>query len=78
MIDINIQNPWWLDKNSIEKDEKITTALKGEKVLYEFDLKRNTILLGPRQVGKTTMIKLFIRDLLQKRVNPRNIFYFSC
>ncbi|MFH0836876.1 MAG: ATP-binding protein, partial [Candidatus Aenigmatarchaeota archaeon] len=78
MIDLNIQNPWWMNKNSIENDEKIISALRGEKVLYSFDIKKNTILFGPRQVGKTTMLKLFIRELLHKGVNPRNIFYFSC
>ena len=34
--------------------------------------------LGPRQVGKTTMLKLFIHDLIKRGTNPENIFYFSC
>ncbi|MBM3713585.1 MAG: ATP-binding protein, partial [Actinobacteria bacterium] len=34
-------------------------------------------LRGARQVGKTTLVKLIIKDLLGKDINPRNIFYYS-
>ena len=34
-------------------------------------------VIGPRQVGKTTMVKLLIRDELG-RWGPFSIFYFSC
>ena len=77
-MDLNIQNPWWENPKVIESDEKVADALNGGKVLYTFGIKRNTIILGPRQVGKTTMLKLFVHDLLKRDVNPRNIFYFSC
>jgi len=32
---------------------------------------------GPRQVGKTTLVKLIIREELSKR-NPSDILYYSC
>ncbi|MDH5200432.1 MAG: ATP-binding protein [Candidatus Bathyarchaeota archaeon] len=35
-------------------------------------------LRGPRQVGKTTLLKLIIRDLIREGVNPRRIFYWTC
>ncbi len=78
LIKLAIQNPWWENSSSIEKDEKLIDALKVGKMLYEFDIKENTIIFGPRQVGKTTMLKIFIFDLIKKGVNPRNIFFFSC
>lgn len=34
-------------------------------------------LVGPRQVGKTTLVKLVVHDLLTK-VDPNAVFYFSC
>ncbi|MCG3109194.1 hypothetical protein L3N51_01484 [Metallosphaera sp. J1] len=40
-------------------------------------LRENLLLLGPRQVGKTTYLKTTIRTLLQE-VEPRKVFYFSC
>ena len=32
---------------------------------------------GPRQVGKTTLIKIVIKELLEKN-SPLNIMYFAC
>jgi len=34
-------------------------------------------LSGPRQVGKTTAIKILIHQLLEKK-DPKSIFYYSC
>ncbi|MFH1246838.1 MAG: ATP-binding protein [Candidatus Micrarchaeota archaeon] len=74
-----LQNPWWRDKTAIDKDEKIEEALGKKPIIsYEFLDKSNLIILGPRQVGKTTMLKFFVRNLLQKGINPRNVLYFSC
>jgi len=78
-MELQIQNPWWINPKAIEDDEKVKEALsKKQKVIYHFDSKKNTIILGPRQVGKTTMLKLFVYDLIKKGVNPKNILYFSC
>ncbi|OYT53470.1 MAG: hypothetical protein B6U72_05830 [Candidatus Altiarchaeales archaeon ex4484_2] len=78
-MDLSLQNPWWKNPNVIEDDEKVEEALnKKQKVTYPFNLTQNTLVLGPRQVGKTTMLKLFIHDLIKRGVNPRDILYFSC
>ncbi len=79
-MDLAIQNPWWKNKSEIEKDEKVAEALKrSPKVIYIFKEKSNKIILGPRQVGKTSMLKLLIYDLIiNKQINPTDICYFSC
>lgn len=78
-MELSVQNPWWKNPGTIDDDEKVKEALnKEQKILYSFHLTQNTLILGPRQVGKTTMLKLFIHDLIKKGVNPRNILYFSC
>ena len=79
-MDLVIQNPWWKNKEEIEKDEKVREALKRKiKVIYELKDKKNKIILGPRQVGKTSMIKLIIYDLIiNKSIEPLDILYFSC
>lgn len=33
--------------------------------------------MGPRQVGKTTVLKILVHDLLKQR-DPRSVFYYSC
>ncbi|MCJ7472145.1 MAG: ATP-binding protein [Actinobacteria bacterium] len=84
MDELLLQNPWWEDKNNIENDVHIK-KLKGRKYIYKpqlfksSDLKKDAVytLRGVRQVGKTTLVKLIIKDLLGRSINPRNIFYYS-
>lgn len=72
------QNPWWRSANLIDNDEKVAIALGSTpNKLYSFENK-NQLVLGLRQVGKTTYLKLAIRDLLlNKKVNPRNVLFYS-
>jgi hypothetical protein len=79
------QNPWWDHPDFIEKDYHIKTyneqSLKWyPKILSEFNLNHNNIytLRGPRQIGKTTSIKLLIKKLLKQNAKNTNIFYYSC
>ncbi len=76
---VTMQNPWWKNKSEILKDDKVKKALETKpEHVYTFK-NENIILLGPRQVGKTTYIKLVIMDLLiNKNINPRNILYLTC
>jgi len=87
-IDINflaIQNPWWAGK-SFEHDPVIAVynskKLKWQPdIVKKIDLNKDNIyvLQGPRGVGKTTLIKLLIKNLVQeKKQDPKNIFYYSC
>ncbi|RLE93139.1 MAG: ATP-binding protein [Thermoprotei archaeon] len=76
---IALQNPWWRDPSLIEQDPKVAEALaKTTQKKYSFKRRWNSIILGPRQVGKTTYIKLFIRQLLREGVQPRRILYYTC
>jgi len=75
---IVLQNPWWRDKDEIYNDEKIKAVFSKKNPLRYFFKKRNKVIIGPRQVGKTTYLKLSILDLLEKGINPRNVMYFSC
>ena len=79
------QNKWWIDKKNIDSDFKLSQI---EKLEYKWDpnirhyikLDQDVIytIRGPRQVGKTTLIKLIIKDLLHsKNVKPENIFFWS-
>ena len=78
LIQITEQNPWWEDKEKINEDEKVKEALsKRQKIEYPFK-NENTLIIGPRQVGKTTFLKLFIKYLIDKGVDSKRILYFSC
>ncbi len=78
------QNPWWADAIAIESDEKVkdfdTAAVKWVPRLKKYlHVDKDVLysLRGPRQVGKTTLAKLIIREELKKRT-PSDIFYFTC
>jgi len=72
------QNPWWEDKEKIKEDEKVKEALSKKNPLsFEFK-EKNLLIVGPRQVGKTTFLKLTIKNLIEKGVDPKRLIYFSC
>ena len=72
------QNPWWEDREKIKEDEKVKEALaKKNKMFFPFE-EGNFLLVGPRQVGKTTYLKLSILGLINKGVSPKKLLYFSC
>ena len=73
-----VQNPWWVDVKAIERDEKIIEVLSKKHVLTSEFIDSNLLVVGPRQVGKTTFLKLEILDLIKKGVNPRSILFLSC
>lgn len=79
------QNDWWIDKKNIMDDFKLS-QLKNLQFQWDpalrhyLNLEKDVIftIRGPRQVGKTTMMKIVIRDLLlNKRVAPEDVFYWS-
>ncbi len=75
---ITEQNPWWGNKERIAEDEKVIEgSSKKHPVKYDFP-EENTLIIGPRQVGKTTYLKLFIKHLIEKGIDPKRILYFSC
>jgi predicted AAA+ superfamily ATPase len=84
-IELMDQNPWWRDPKAILKDKHIVASDKSSvhwdpRLKYKFDFNIDAIytLRGPRQVGKTTLLKDLIRHLIKSRVPPRNIFYYTC
>jgi predicted AAA+ superfamily ATPase len=75
---ITEQNPWWEDREKINEDEKVKEALsKRQKIVFAFK-NENTLIIGPRQVGKTTFLKLFIKNLIDNGEDSKRILYFSC
>ncbi|MCQ1535701.1 ATP-binding protein [Methanosarcina sp. KYL-1] len=85
LMHLTVQNPWWKNPAAIRDDEKLKkikdSILKwSPRLLSElkFDRDRIYTLRGPRQVGKTTLVKLIIRELLAKTEHSQSIFYFTC
>ena len=82
--DLAEDNPWWRDPNSIQRDKKITdlddvTVNWRPRIGSTFNFSKDLVysLRGPRQVGKTTLVKLQIKRMLDEGVSPYNIMYYA-
>jgi hypothetical protein len=70
---------------SFAKADPHLRRLKTQKLRYEFPILQNMTgeipgiysLTGGRQVGKTTLLKLLMRNLLQANVQPQRIYFFT-
>jgi predicted AAA+ superfamily ATPase len=69
-----LQNPWrtTVDYQFNLKDREILQA-----VLDNLDNRKILGLIGSRQVGKSSLLYLVIRHLLENNVKVNNIFYFN-
>ena len=70
-------NEWWLSGKVREADRysykrEVFSHLKGE-----LTTRRAIILLGPRRVGKSVVIKQIIDSLIKEGANPLAILYYS-
>jgi len=79
-------NPWWRSPEEIHVDrhirafEKSTFRYYPEKFFREIPKEKPGIytIRGPRQIGKTTFLKLYIKKLIEDDVKPSNIFFLTC
>jgi hypothetical protein len=82
---LSIQNPWWqgesLEYDPVLEESDSKKKFFNWKIFQESDWLRDNIYLvqGPRGIGKTTLFKNRIRDLLESEgFSPFRIFYYSC
>jgi predicted AAA+ superfamily ATPase len=68
-------NPWW-EEAFKNKDVKPREKYLSELRKYS-DYKQIIILTGLRRVGKTTLMKLIIEELIAKGIPPKHILYVS-
>lgn len=77
------QNPWWNNEQLIEEDSHIKELGKNKFVFLNQEFLKWQfqdgvyIVTGPRQIGKTTHLKLLIKDLINDK-NKENFLYFNC
>ena len=72
------QNPWWNDKSAIERDEKVKNVLDTGSLIDMKLINENQVLIGPRQLGKTTALKYDIyKKIFNEGIDPKFIMYYS-
>lgn len=85
LVRLREQNRWWDSLDALNTDLHLRAVADApfpmihpaEKTI-NLTQDRLYILRGPRQVGKTTILKKFIRKLItSEEADPRSIFYFA-
>lgn len=74
-----IDNPWWgLSplREDVPKRKRLYFPLFHE-LASDRSVRRACILMGPRRVGKTVMIKQLIHKLIEDGIAPANMLYAS-
>ena len=74
-------NPWWIGESDYVYEEWQKNPVKWiPELIQEITLSPFALhfLSGPRQVGKTTTLKIFIKHLLDQGKNPYSILYYQC
>ena len=75
-------NPWWGRPRGIQS---IPEAAHPRRIYFEpfkalalnLRVRRATVLLGPRRVGKTFMLKQLIHEAIKDGIAPKSILYAS-
>lgn len=68
-------NPWW--EEPCHWECYINRPVLLEKLNINYQSKSIILLTGLRRVGKTTLLKAFIHQLIQQGIDPKHIFYVS-
>jgi predicted AAA+ superfamily ATPase len=68
-------NPWW--EEAIFNEEIIPRERYLGRLIKYLDNKQIISLTGLRRVGKTTLMKLIIKELIRNGTSPKFILYIS-
>lgn len=77
---IRFENPWWIDGKIEEDFDQMPRRLYFDlfkPLVYERDIRRAVVLMGPRRVGKTVMLYHMVQDMIEKGVNPMKIIFIT-
>lgn len=77
---IRFENPWWVSGHIEEDYQRMRRRLYFDifkPLVYETEVRRAVVLMGPRRVGKTVMLFHLVEDLIQHGVNPSKIIFIT-
>lgn len=77
---IRFENPWWIDGHIEEDYNEMPRRLYFElfkPLVYEREIRRAVVLMGPRRVGKTVMLFHMVEDMISNGIDPRKIIFIT-
>jgi hypothetical protein len=70
-------NPWWIDKSYLPEEVNWPKRACFENLKSLLEDRFMISLLGLRRTGKSTLMMQTIAKLLQEKIAPKNIFFYS-
>ena len=73
-------NPWWDDSYNVSQsstEKKRAYFDPFSALALNWSVRRSTILMGPRRVGKTVMLRQLIEQATIEGFNSQNILFVS-
>jgi predicted AAA+ superfamily ATPase len=78
---LSMDNPWWQAGRGVEVEERTWPHRSYFRPFFELaqdrTVKRATVLIGPRRVGKTVMLHQFVQKLLDEGIRGIDILFLS-
>jgi uncharacterized protein len=77
---LRFENPWWVTGDIEQYYSDMHHRLYYDlffPLVYDTEVRRATVLMGPRRVGKTVLLYHTIRGLLDLKINPLKVSYIS-
>lgn len=77
---IRFENPWWINGEIEAYYNEMPRRLYFDllkSLVYEREIRRAVVLMGPRRVGKTVMLFHLIQDLIENGRDPRKIIFIT-
>jgi len=77
---IRFENPWWIFGSIEEEYNQMPRRPYFDlfkPLVYEKEIRRAVVLMGPRRVGKTVMLYHMVEDMIRNGVNPQKIIFIT-
>lgn len=77
---LKVENPWWIARTIDTDFNEMPRRLYFDlfrPLVYEHEIRRAVVLMGPRRVGKTVMLYHTIDDLLKNGISPHKIIFIT-
>jgi predicted AAA+ superfamily ATPase len=71
------QNEWWITRRVKEAEAFPTRRAPFVELKKDLELKWVTLVIGPRRVGKTILLKHLIHELMAGGIDEKNIVFYS-
>lgn len=77
---IQFENPWWItgriDADYNELPRRVYFELL-KPLVFEQDIRRALVLMGPRRVGKTVLLLHMVQELIDQGRDPKKIIFIT-